>query len=520
MPVFEVTAPDGRKLRITAPDGATREQALAYAQKQMGTDLVRQHAPRDPEVSARARAQNPELFDPNYQYKNRGLLRDIGRATVRAPVVAADAIFNTGRQVVAAPVAGLAGAVTAPLGFLPGMDGVGARNVDRVQQFIGGQPFTEGGEAVAGAAAYPFEKLAQGARWTGEKVQDVTGSPMLATAVDTAVQSAPAVFARGRVGRGSRGPDPAGTRPQQGKAAPAAETATQGQRPAGLAPVSKSAPTIDELQAAKNAAYKAAEETGVVISREGMNRLKVEIVNDLKKEGLDRDLHPAASAALKRIVETKGQPTLAELETLRKIANDARTSNNPADARLGSRIIERIDDFEETLGQRDVISGDAAAATAFKEARALNQRLAKARTVQKLFDDAELAVGANYTVAGMDTALRQQFRSLAKNDKKLRGFTQAERVAIRKVALGGPIQNAMRLLGKFAPDGVVSSLAGLAAFGAVGPGGLALPAAGIVAKYGAAKAGLKKANRASEMVRGAPLERQFANPLAEPVIPR
>jgi len=32
MPIYEVTGPDGRVFRVTAPDGATEEQALAYAQ--------------------------------------------------------------------------------------------------------------------------------------------------------------------------------------------------------------------------------------------------------------------------------------------------------------------------------------------------------------------------------------------------------------------------------------------------------------------------------------------------------
>jgi hypothetical protein len=34
MPVFEITAPDGRKFRVTAPEGATREQALAKVKAQ------------------------------------------------------------------------------------------------------------------------------------------------------------------------------------------------------------------------------------------------------------------------------------------------------------------------------------------------------------------------------------------------------------------------------------------------------------------------------------------------------
>lgn len=36
MPIFMVTAPDGRKLKVTAPEGATQEQAIEYARNQMG----------------------------------------------------------------------------------------------------------------------------------------------------------------------------------------------------------------------------------------------------------------------------------------------------------------------------------------------------------------------------------------------------------------------------------------------------------------------------------------------------
>jgi hypothetical protein len=35
VPAFEITSPDGRKFRINAPEGTTREQALAYAQQNM-----------------------------------------------------------------------------------------------------------------------------------------------------------------------------------------------------------------------------------------------------------------------------------------------------------------------------------------------------------------------------------------------------------------------------------------------------------------------------------------------------
>ena len=33
MPTFEITSPDGRRFRVTAPDGATQDQVLAYVQQ-------------------------------------------------------------------------------------------------------------------------------------------------------------------------------------------------------------------------------------------------------------------------------------------------------------------------------------------------------------------------------------------------------------------------------------------------------------------------------------------------------
>jgi hypothetical protein len=59
MPTFIVTAPDGRKLRITAPEGATQEQAISYAQQQMSQQ-------ERPQVTADSlRASNPSEYDPS-----------------------------------------------------------------------------------------------------------------------------------------------------------------------------------------------------------------------------------------------------------------------------------------------------------------------------------------------------------------------------------------------------------------------------------------------------------------------
>ena len=63
MPIYQITAPDGKKLRITAPEGATQEQVLAYAQKSYG---VQQPEPPQRSMAERYAAAgiDPTPVDP------------------------------------------------------------------------------------------------------------------------------------------------------------------------------------------------------------------------------------------------------------------------------------------------------------------------------------------------------------------------------------------------------------------------------------------------------------------------
>jgi hypothetical protein len=477
-------------------DGATEIPSSGPGEPRRGKYITQA------EREKRYRMENPQsssMFDMNPSGST-----DMARGVAGI----GEAALSLGSGMVAAPVAGLAGTAVAPFNGQKAAD-----VVTRIQDAMTYQPRTEAGQQATAVATYPFEKLAQAGNAVGERVADATGSPALGAAANTAVQAVPAVLARGTLRRGSRSVDRPGTVLADKEAAPRPAAPAQAGRNAGLesVPEKSPVPSIEELQKAKDAAYKKAEETGVVVSRSALNRLKIGLVGDLKKEGLNRKLHPKAAAALEEIVNTKGQLTLSEIETLRKIANDAKGSLEPADARLGARIVDRIDDFEETLGESDVVSGSAESATAFKEARALNTRLAKSRIIQKLFDDAELQAKANYTIAGMETALRQQFRSLAKNDRKMRGFTPEEKAAIRKVAMGGPVENALRKVGKFAPEGVISTYGALGA-AMVNPAFGAIPLAGGLSKIAATKMTMRNARSAQDLIRRGPEKEKSPNP--------
>lgn len=499
------------------PDDATPDQVTARASKEFGKGIASLDGGRSAAIEPHRGATPRKVFQANADLQ-RSRADDQARRMPVDPFVpggadwAGDAPYLRGAAAipeaaasiasgaVATPVAGLAGIASAPFANDP------AAVIRRVQEALTYSPRTEGGRQVAGAAAYPFEKLAQGADAAGDLVRRATGSEILATGVNTAIQAAPSLLLNARVRNGLRRPDRVGSDLARSEGEAGVPPVQKAGRQPGLEPVRQAdqPPTLEELKTLKDQAYKRAEETGIVVSHAALNRLKTELVNDLKKEGLNRKLHPKAAAALEEIVNTKGQLTLSQFETLRKIANDAKGSIEPADSRLGAHIVDKIDDFESSLGEADIVSGDASAATAFKEARALNTRYSKAQQINELFDRARTKAGANYTQSGLENALRQEFKALALNKNKMRRFTPEERASIKRVATGAPLENALRWVGKMAPTGTIGQFAGLGAAAAVGPAGLAVPAIGLAGKHLATRATLRNASRAESIMRTGP----------------
>lgn len=101
---------------------------------------------------------------------------------------AAEAGLNFGSQMVALPVAGLAGLATEAGNFLGLTDRSGANVVRAVGDSMTYQPRGAMGAGGAAIVAAPFEKLAEVGEHAGSATLDATGSPALATAVDTTIQ--------------------------------------------------------------------------------------------------------------------------------------------------------------------------------------------------------------------------------------------------------------------------------------------------------------------------------------------
>lgn len=264
------------------------------------------------------------------------------------------------------------------------------------------------------------------------------------------------------------------------------------------------APSVDQLRQASQNAYQSADNAGVVIAERSFRNAVTGIEQELKKGGLNKTLHPRVTAALKEMTDSSGNLSFQDAEIMRKIMQNAASSLDKSERRLAQIAISKLDDFVGGMKPSDVVSGNPRIASSMIErARGAWSKASKGAEIQNMLDKAKTNA-PNFSASGLENALRTQFRQLANNQARMRMFSKAEQAAIKKVAEGGPIENGLRMVGKFAPTGVVSG--GLSAgtgfmlggpFGAVG-----LPALGGAARLGATYRTLGNARGVSELVRG------------------
>lgn len=269
-------------------------------------------------------------------------------------------------------------------------------------------------------------------------------------------------------------------------------------------------PSVEELKTQARTAYKKATDAGVFFDAKSFDSFVDGLRTNLRdKEGKRVDilpeLHPKSNAVLAAFEKYKGSnKTLDDMDALRQVARDAASSIDPADRRVGMILRNKIDEFVE-----NVPAGDKAGVEALKEARGYWSRARKGDVIEDLMFNARLDSAGTFTGAGVENALRREFKRLAKSDD-FRLFSKDEQRAILEVVEGGPISNAMRLVGKFAPTGVVSgtlgpALGSMVGFGAAGPAGLAgaavIPAVGAVGRVAATRATESAAAKAAAKMR-------------------
>jgi hypothetical protein len=255
----------------------------------------------------------------------------------------------------------------------------------------------------------------------------------------------------------------------------------------------KNVPSAEDIQKAAGRLYKQADEAGVVVKPAPLQAFAKRLATEMRDEGIDADITPASSKALRRLVDAAeaGQPVrLKDLETLRKLAGRA-AQKDSSERALGTAIKHRIDDFLTDLTPDDIVSGDQSGIAILKQARDMWARGARTDALEEAVRRAELRAASSGSGGNVNNAIRQEVRKLLTN-KKFRGTFNPEEVRyLERVVRGSAGENAARLVGKMSPTtGALQSAGGLIAGGGAALTGN-LPLAGLVAVGAGAGAGSK-----------------------------
>ena len=262
------------------------------------------------------------------------------------------------------------------------------------------------------------------------------------------------------------------------------------------------APSTAALRGEAGQNYRQAEAANVSVPAESYGELVESIGDTLRREGLDEVLTPRTNRIMRLIERSYGDsPTVADLQITRRQLGHAAGAPEPSDRRLAMIARDALDDFMEGSATE--------AAGPLRTARGLWQRARKAEVIEDTIER------ASTRAAGFEAGLRNEFARLARDKRKMRGFSADERAAVRAVADGTATQNMLRRLGSLGGGSgqsrnMMAALLGSGAGGGAGAmlggpaggaiGALAIPAAGALAQRMATKGTKRRADTARAMV--------------------
>jgi hypothetical protein len=394
---------------------------------------------------------------------------------------------------VAEPIAGLAGIAQSLNPFAE--PGAGARAVEATREFITVTPQSEEGQRGLQAVGEVLQPVADvlktSEKFLGDETFKATSSPALAAAATTIptllLELIGVAGARGSIK--TAGNLKAASNSRQVKRA-----------------VVAAAPDIEQIKDISRGVYKELDDSGVSLQPKAFKGMVNRINQAVRKSGFDEDLTPKTASVLRRLESELGtSPTLTQVDTLRKVAQNAAKSLEPADAALGSIIVDNIDSFLDVVSPTAFKKGSISAAEItpkFKVARELWGRARRSELINESFEKAK------NQASGFENGLVTQFRSILNNKKKSRFFKKGEIEAMQEVVRGTTTGNIAKLIGRLGfseghATNLIGGSLGIAGGAAVGGpvGAVAVPVIGQVSRKLAQRLTRKNAEFADTVIR-------------------
>lgn len=242
-------------------------------------------------------------------------------------------------------------------------------------------------------------------------------------------------------------------------------------------------PSVETLKDAKNAAYKAVDQSGVKLPASVADDIASKANAAAASRNYVPDVDKQTLASLKVLENQAGKPlSIGELDKIRQ-GLSKRYSAAPNEV----AILDMIDIVDDAIGNAPG-GGELMSA-----ARLANSRFKKSELIENAFQKAADQTAAAGTGGNLVNKYRQAVSNIINNPRQAKYFSQEEVDFMRSFVQGKPTENMMRLIGKLSPDS-----SGLMAF--LNLGAVATNPAMIGASMGGALA--KRAAEASAM-RGA-----------------
>lgn len=237
-------------------------------------------------------------------------------------------------------------------------------------------------------------------------------------------------------------------------------------------PVKTPAPmTLDEVKAAKDAAYAAVDASGFRFPPTDVQNLAQTVANEVARKGGPKaaQLYPGAEAMSARLTALANQPggvPLTQLDELRSDIYGSLVAPGDREAPVGRWMRGQIDNLINNSAAPNIAA-----------ARDLNTRVSKMQAVTDKLDSAGLRAASTYSGGNYNNAVRQNLRPLVDptSAQQITNLTPQETAALRTAVQGTPTQNATRYATKLltnkmvqAPVAVMTHGAGPAIMEAIG----------------------------------------------------
>lgn len=291
-----------------------------------------------------------------------------------------------------------------------------------------------------------------------------------------------------------------------------------------IAPEATGTPTIQALKDAAHTGYQSPEVKGLSIKPTSIAEFSQGAQSKLAQEGFDDSVAPVTFKILGKLEKApEGAAVTGDnLNSLRKVLGRAAQSADKTEAAAASRAIAVFDEYSANIASKDVIAGDAAAASkTLGTARDNWSAAMRAQTVDRKMIQAELRAAAANSGQNVANTVRQRLADILIKPELQGGYTKAELAQMEGIVRGTAAQNTTRFTGKWLGGGgglgsLGTSAAGASAGAAVaGPAGAAVgavvtPAVGFALNALGNKLTLRQAAKLSEMIRSrAPLAKSM-----------